>query len=171
MSAGLLPFRHVSGVLEVFLVHPGGPFWAKKDDGVWSLSKGEYDPTEDALAAARREFHEETGFDSDSEFLPLGKLKQPSGKTITAWAFRSDCDPAQLHSSMFSMEWPPRSGRSQEFPEVDRASWFQLASARTKILKGQLPFLDALLKLVGGDVQRPASAPGSSHEDAQGSLF
>ena len=147
-SAGLLMYRFRGGVLEVFLVHPGGPYWAKKDLGAWSLPKGEYTPDEDALAAARREFTEETGFPAEGEFLPLTPLKQPSGKIIAAWAFQGDCDPEAVKSNTFSMEWPPRSGSQQEFPEIDRAGWFTLEEAKVKIIKGQKGFLEELEKIL-----------------------
>lgn len=143
-SAGLLPFREHEGRLEVFLVHPGGPFWARKDDGAWSLAKGEYEPGEDPEAVARREFEEETGFLPRGPFVSIGTVTQKGGKRVVAWAFRGDFDPARLRSNTFSMEWPPKSGRSREFPEADRAGWFSLPEARRKILPGQAPFLDAL---------------------------
>jgi predicted NUDIX family NTP pyrophosphohydrolase len=142
-------YRHTSRKLEVFLVHPGGPFWAKKDFGAWSIPKGEYPDQEDPLEAAKREFHEETGFVAQGSFVPLGELKQPSGKTIAAWAFEGDCDPAKLNSNTFSLEWPPSSGRQIQVPEVDRASWFTIAAARTRLLRGQMPFLDRLVENVG----------------------
>ena len=143
-SAGLLMYRCRDGVLEVLLVHPGGPFWAKKDLGAWSLPKGEYDPDEDALAAARREFQEETGFSAAGAFIPLTPRKQPSGKVIQAWAFEGDFDPAAVRSNTFTLEWPPRSGSLQNFPEIDRAGWFTLKEARVKIIKGQVGFLEQL---------------------------
>ena len=149
LSAGLLLYRRRRGVLEVFLVHPGGPFWAGKDAGVWSIPKGEFSPGEDPLAAARREFGEETGFTAAGEFLPLTPLKQPSGKIIQAWAVAGDCDPGAIRSNTFSLEWPPRSGRRQEFPEVDRAAWFTLAGAREKISQGQAGFLEELREKLG----------------------
>ena len=145
-SAGLLMYRR-RGELEVFLVHPGGPFWAKKDTGAWSLPKGEYRPGDDPLAAARREFQEETGFSVAGEFTPLSPLKQPSGKIIQAWAVEGDCDAGAIRSNTFTLEWPPRSGRQQEFPEVDRAAWFTLTAAREKIIKGQAGFLEELERL------------------------
>jgi predicted NUDIX family NTP pyrophosphohydrolase len=145
-SAGLLLFRERGGQLEVLLVHPGGPFWAKKDDGAWSIPKGEFTSDEEPLAAARREFEEELGAPVDGDFIPLGAVKQAGGKVVHAWAARGNFDPARLKSSSFSMQWPPRSGRQQEFPEVDRAEWFLLETARTKILKGQAGFLDRLLE-------------------------
>lgn len=130
-------YRHTSAGLEVFLVHPGGPFWTTKDDGAWSIPKGEFEAGEDPLAAARREFTEETGFSIDGEFLPLTALKQPSGKIVHAWAVEGDCDPAGLKSNTFTF-------KGQEFPEVDRAAWFGLGEARKKILQGQVGFLDEL---------------------------
>ena len=142
-------YRYREGVLEVFLVHPGGPFWAKKDLGAWSLPKGEYTPAEDALAAARREFAEETGFAAEGEFLPLTPLKQPSGKLISAWALVGDCDPEAVKSNTFAMEWPPRSGQTQEFPEVDRAGWFTIEEGKVKIIKGQTGFLEELTQILG----------------------
>ncbi len=143
-SAGLLLYRLRPSGPEVFLVHPGGPFWAKKDAGAWSLPKGEYSDGEDPLAAARREYQEETGFTIEGEFLDLGTLRQAGGKLVSAWAVEADCDPAQLVSNTFQMEWPPRSGRTIEIPEVDRAAWFDLPGARQRILKSQEPFLDRL---------------------------
>src|SRR5438067_1634187 len=136
LSAGLLPFRRKADGIEVFLVHPGGPFWKNKDYGAWSLAKGEYESGEDPLTAAQREFDEETGFRAvGGEFLPLGEIRQPGGKVVIAWAFESDFDAAQVRSNTFEMEWPPKSGKKQEFPEVDRASWFTIAEARVKILQ------------------------------------
>jgi len=136
-SAGVLLFRHRNGVLEVFLVHPGGPFWARKDDGAWSIPKGEIESGEDALAAARRELAEETGLSVDGDFLPLVPVKQKSGKVVHAWAVRGDADPAAITSNTFT-----HNGR--EYPEVDRAAWFSLAEARRKLLPGQVPLLDEL---------------------------
>ena len=143
-SAGLLMFRYRESLLEVFLVHPGGPFWAKKDAGAWSIPKGEYSGDEQSLNAARREFHEETGFAAQGNFLELGTVKQAGGKLVSVWAFEGDCDPAALVSSTFQMEWPPRSGRQAEFAEVDRGGWFPLAEARERILSSQAPVLDLL---------------------------
>ena len=137
-------FRRASGGVEVLLAHPGGPFWARRDEAAWTLPKGEIVPGEDPLAAARREFLEETGFTSSPPFLPLGELRQKSGKRISAWAFEGDADPAALVSNLFEMEWPPRSGRLQSFPEVDRLHWFRLVEARRKLIAGQAPFIDAL---------------------------
>jgi predicted NUDIX family NTP pyrophosphohydrolase len=144
ISAGILLFRRRPPDLEVMLVHPGGPFWAKKDLGAWSIPKGLADEGEDLLAAAKREFLEETGVTVDGEFLDLGAHKQPSGKTIAAWACEGDFDPATLKSNTFSLEWPPRSGRMAEFPEVDRAAWYSIDDALVKISKGQKPIVAAL---------------------------
>jgi len=146
MSAGLLMYRHRDGQVEVFVVHPGGPFWAKKDLGSWTIPKGEYPESEDPLHAAQREFQEETGFRAEGSFIPLGDLKQPSGKMLTAWAFEGDCDPGQLKSNTFPLEWPPRSGRQVEFPEIDCGEWFEIEAAREKLLPGQRPLLDRLLQ-------------------------
>ncbi len=143
-SAGLLLFRETGARLEVLLVHPGGPFWAKKDDGAWSIPKGELAEGEDALATARREFEEETGSRPNGEAIPLGARKQPSAKLVHAFAVRGDFDVTALRSNVFELEWPPRSGRRQAFPEVDRAAWFTLEEARKKILPGQAGFLDGL---------------------------
>jgi predicted NUDIX family NTP pyrophosphohydrolase len=160
-SAGLLLFRETAVGLEVLLVHPGGPFWAKKDDGSWSIPKGEFADGEEPLAAAKREFEEEMGVPPAGDFIPLESLKQPSGKLVFAWALRSDFDPSRLKSNMFSMEWPPRSGRQQEFPEVDKAAWFGVEAARLKILKGQAGFLDQLLAIIQ-NAGRPSIFMGPS---------
>jgi predicted NUDIX family NTP pyrophosphohydrolase len=143
-SAGLLMYRWRESQLEVFLVHPGGPFWAKKDLGAWSIPKGTYPETEVALDAAKREFEEETGFPAQGQFLELGSLKQPGGKIVAAWAFEGDCDPADLRSNTCTILWPPHSQRTMEIPEVDRGAWFSIAEARQRILRGQAAFLDAL---------------------------
>lgn len=148
-SAGILLFRDPAGRLEVLLVHPGGPFWAKKDAGAWTIPKGAIEEGEEPLAAARREFEEETGTRLVGEALPLSPRRQPGGKLVLAWAMRGDLDATAVTSTSFTMEWPPRSGRQQEFPEVDRAGWFVLDEARVKILKGQAPFLDDLQRLLG----------------------
>ena len=137
-------YRRRDGALEVFLVHPGGPFWAKKDLSAWSIPKGEIDPTEEPLAAARREFTEETGFAAAGVFQPLAPITQAGGKVVQAWAFESDADPTSLRSNTFSIEWPPRSGRQTSFPEVDRAAWFPLDLARKKINPAQGALLDEL---------------------------
>src|SRR5690242_10332507 len=123
LSAGLLMYRRQAGSLELFLVHPGGPLWANKDEAAWSIPKGLSEDGEDTLAAARREFQEETGFVPDGHFVELGKFKQPGGKIVQAWSIEGDCDPSTLKSNLFSMEWPPRSGIVQQFPEVDRGAW------------------------------------------------
>jgi predicted NUDIX family NTP pyrophosphohydrolase len=148
LSAGILLYRKRGGGIEVFLVHPGGPFWAKKDEGAWSIPKGEYTEGEDPLAAAKREFYEETGSEVSGNGVPLAPLKQPSGKIIAAWAIEGDVDPASLRSNTFSMEWPPKFGKLKEFPEVDRALWCDLATARKKLLPGQRAFLDQLQGLL-----------------------
>ncbi len=148
-SAGLLMYRGSGEAIEVFLVHPGGPFWAKKDLGAWSIPKGLPNPGEDLLAAAKREFHEETGFAAEGEFHPLGAFKQPGGKIVHAWAFEGDADPSRLVSNLFEMEWPPRSGKRARFPEVDRAGWFGPHDAAIKILRGQQPMLLKLFSTLG----------------------
>jgi predicted NUDIX family NTP pyrophosphohydrolase len=150
-SAGLLMYRKRGETLQVLLVHPGGPFWDKKDIGSWSMPKGEFSQDEDALKAARREFEEETGFLPTGNFIRVGAIKQPSGKLIHAWAFEGDLDARKIKSNTFSMEWPPQSGKQQEFPEVDRAEWFTIETAREKIIKGQVEFLDELLRVLESD--------------------
>ena len=143
-SAGILLYRIVENNLEVFLVHPGGPFWAKKDEGAWSIPKGLFEEGEDPLEAAKREFKEETGFSILGEFMALTPLKQPSGKVVYAWAVEGDIDAASIKSNTFMMEWPPKSGKEQEFPEVDKGGWFDILQAKEKLLKGQHGFLDEL---------------------------
>ena len=147
-SAGLLLFRRKSQ-LEVLLVHPGGPFWAKRDVGVWSIPKGEYPESEHPLTAARREVQEETGFTPDGDFLPLGEVKQAGGKRVTAWAVECDFDAAAIRSNTFQLEWPPKSGKFREFPEIDRAAWLSLAEAQKKIMPTQAAFLARLAELLG----------------------
>jgi predicted NUDIX family NTP pyrophosphohydrolase len=144
-SAGLLLFRRREGELEILLVHPGGPFWANKDEGAWSIPKGLYEPSEDPLMAARREFEEETGAAVDGKFVALGEFKLPSGKRLSVWAAEGDFDPDKLISNEFEMEWPPRSGKRGRFPEVDRAGWFSLETARIKLTKGQVQVVDAFV--------------------------
>ena len=150
-SAGLLLYRRREGGLEVFLVHPGGPFWAKKDAGAWSIPKGEHWSDEDPLDAARREFGEETGFSACGPFQPLTPQKQKSGKLIRAFACQGEATPEDLASNTFTLEWPPHSGKFQEFPEVDRAAWFPLAEAMEKIHPGQVAFLVELAESLGMD--------------------
>jgi predicted NUDIX family NTP pyrophosphohydrolase len=147
-SAGILLYRRRDGVLEIFLVHPGGPLWARKDDGAWSIPKGEYTEDEAPLLAAQREFAEETGATVQGPFAALTPVKQPSGKLISAWAAAGDFDPSQLRSNHFSMEWPPKSGQQQSFPEVDRGAWFTLPEALIKILSGQRPLLEELSSVI-----------------------
>jgi predicted NUDIX family NTP pyrophosphohydrolase len=154
-SAGLLVYRRLDrdggleadldGGLEVFLVHPGGPFWAKKDHGAWSIPKGEYEENEPPLEAALREFHEETGFTVSGDFLELGVIRQAGGKLVTVWACAGDFDPAQLTSNECEIEWPPRTGRRIQIPEVDRGAWFAIPEARIRIFTSQQEFLDRLL--------------------------
>ena len=143
-TAGLLLYREASNRLEVLLVHPGGPFWAKKDEGAWSIPKGEIEEGEDPLEAAKREFREETGGAPAGEAIALAPLRQGSGKIVYAWAISGDFDPALLASNTFSMEWPPKSGKRQDFPEVDRACWFSIEEAERRILPGQAPLLRGL---------------------------
>src|SRR5712692_4139386 len=143
-SAGPLNYREVSGRLEVLLVHPGGPFFEKRDLAVWSVPKGEYKRDDDPFEAALREYEEETGFKANGNFFPLGELRQSKARSVTAWAFKGDCDPGCLRSNLFSMEWPKRSGVFVRFPEVDRGALFTIDIARQKILRGQVGFLDLL---------------------------
>src|SRR5437868_4582222 len=147
-SAGILPYRR-RGNLELLLVHPGGPFWVKKDLGAWSIPKGEYDEGEEPLTVARRELEEETGLRAEGKFIPLGQVVQPGRKVVTAFALEGDFDPAQLRSNVFELERPPRSGKKKSFPEVDRAAWFSPAEAREKILAGQREFIDRLVVALG----------------------
>ena len=150
-SAGILLYRSRSGALEVLLVHPGGPFWARKDDGAWSIPKGEFVAPETAIDAARREFAEETGIALAGDFLPLGEIRQKGGKAVTAFAHCRDIDPAAIKSNTFECEWPPRSGRRQEFAEIDRAEWFDTETARRKINAGQAALIDRLSEAVRGE--------------------
>lgn len=154
-SAGLLMYRHAkAGTLEVLLAHPGGPYWRGRDEGAWTLPKGEYDHAEHALDAACREFAEETGMQATPPFIPLGEIVQRSGKHITAWAFAGDLEPAAFRCNTFEMEWPPRSGKRQSFPEIDRVEWFDGAQASRKIIPAQRPLLDRLQSAVGSGVGR-----------------
>lgn len=148
-SAGILLYRVRDDAVQVFLVHPGGPYWARKDEGAWSIPKGEATPGADLLATAVTEFHEETGSRLEGEPVPLEPLKQPGGKIVHAWAVRGDIDAASIRSNSFAIEWPPRSGKIREFPEVDRGGWFDLAAARQKLLQGQRGFLDQLRARLG----------------------
>jgi predicted NUDIX family NTP pyrophosphohydrolase len=143
-SAGILLYRNAGGRIEVLLVHPGGPFWAKKDGGAWSIPKGEFGDGEEPLEAAKREFQEETSFPIEGTFIPLNPVKQPSGKTVYAWAVEGDIDADAILSNTFSMEWPKGSAKTKSFPEIDKADWFDLETAKVKILKGQLGLLEQL---------------------------
>ncbi len=149
-SAGILLFRRRQNGVEILLVHPGGPFWAKKDDGAWSIPKGEMESGEEPAVAAKREFEEETGAAVQGALIDLGRFRQPSGKVVAAFASEGDFDPASLQSNVFAMEWPPRSGKTAEFPEADRAAWFNLEAASSKIVKGQRPILAALADWLSG---------------------
>jgi len=162
-SAGLLLFRRGRTGLEVLLAHPGGPFWARKDDGAWTLPKGEVDEGEEPLAAALREFAEETGLVPQEPFLSLGQVRQKAGKEVVAWACEGDFDPAQLRCNLFEIEWPPRSGRRQRYPEVDRVGWFSCEEAKRKLLPRQVPFIDRLLAAVDA----PAHAGGQESDGSR----
>lgn len=151
-SAGILLYRVRNSIAEVLLVHPGGPYWARKDLGAWSIPKGEFEASEDRLAAAKREFQEETGFVPEGSFVALTPVKQAGGKLVYAWAVKGDCDTKMIQSNTFSVEWPPRSGKYREFPEVDRAEWFTVDVAKEKILKGQVSLLEELAQLVENDL-------------------
>lgn len=151
LSAGVLLYRIVDDGVEVLLAHPGGPFWARKDDGAWSIPKGEYTEPEDPWLAARREFREEIGLDvPDGPRVEFAPVKQPGGKIVTAFAVRSDLDVTDTVSNTFELEWPRGSGRIREYPEIDRVAWLSVAQARSKLLKGQQPLLDRLVELVAG---------------------
>ena len=150
LSAGLLVYRIIDGIPEVLIGHPGGPFWARKDDGAWTIPKGEYDDTEDAWTAARREFFEEVGLaPPDGPPLAFAPLRQPSGKVVTVFAVEADLDIRDAKSNMFTLEWPRGSGTFREYPELDRVGWFGVPEAREKLLKGQRPLLDLLLHELG----------------------
>jgi predicted NUDIX family NTP pyrophosphohydrolase len=149
VSAGLVLYRRTAGGIEALLVHPGGPYWSRRDDGAWSIPKGEHDDDEDPLAVARREFREELGSEAPAGTpTPLGEIRQRGGKRVHAWALEGDLDPSTLRSNTFSLEWPPRSGATREFPEVDRAAWFDLETARRKLTSGQVEFLDRLAAMM-----------------------
>jgi len=177
MSAGILMYRLSNSDLEVFLVHPGGPYWARKDEGSWSIPKGEFEEGDDPFETAKREFYEETGIEISGRFLQLMPVKQPSGKVIYAWAVEGDIDVATVKSNTFTMEWPPRSGIQQEFPEVDKGEWFKISKAYEKILPGQRGFLDQLRNLVDIGVGKPSETKTGSGKDGdtsiprQGTLF
>ena len=147
-SAGILLYRFNKKKLEVFLVHPGGPFWKNKDEGAWSIPKGELDENEDALKAAMREFKEETGISVSGDFIPLNTVKLKSGKLVQAWALEKDIDAAIIKSNTFLLEWPPKSGKKIDVPEIDKAEWFTIPEAKKKINTGQLPLLEELLSKV-----------------------
>lgn len=147
-SAGILVFKKIKDGLGILLVHPGGPFWSKKDLNSWSVPKGEFDENEEAFDAARREFKEETGFLPEGEFIRLEPVKQAGGKLVYTWAVEGDIDVSMIKSNLFKMEWPPKSGKFKEFPEIDRAEWFPIETAKTKIIKGQIPILENLEKLI-----------------------
>lgn len=162
-SAGILLFKKSGQTVEALLVHPGGPFWAGKDAGAWSIPKGEFTDGEEPLAAAKREFAEELGSPvPDGEYIELGSAKQSSGKIVHAWAVESDLDVSTVKSNTFTMEWPPKSGQEQEFPEVDRAAWFPLATAQTKIVKGQLSLLEALSTHLCQELPKISTVSGDS---------
>jgi predicted NUDIX family NTP pyrophosphohydrolase len=148
VSAGVLLYRRRGGTLEVLLVHLGGPFWAKKDAGAWFVPKGEVNPGEEELAGAKREFAEETGLVADGELQELGSVRHKSGKKVSAWAMEGDCDPASLRSNTFEMEWPPKSGKTKEFPEIDRADFFSVEAARGKMHPSEFVFVERLAALL-----------------------
>ncbi len=172
LSAGILLYRSPEAI-EVFLVHMGGPYWAKKDEGAWSIPKGEYSEDEDALDAAKREFKEETGFEIEGVFVQLKTLRQKSGKRVSAWAVEGDLDASKVKSNTFEMEWPPKSGKIAEFPEIDRAAWFSIQDAKRKILKGQAGFLDELCDRRGIILRSEAAETeaGPAGGSGQQSLF
>lgn len=148
-SAGIVLYRIQNNSIEVFLVHPGGPYWSKKDDGAWSIPKGEFDENEEPLAAAKREFQEETGINISGEFIQLNPVKQKGGKMVYAWAVEGDIDPEKIKSNSFEIEWPPRSGKMKSFPEIDKAAWFHLSEAQKKIIEAQ----SALIKELESKIQ------------------
>ena len=163
-SAGILLYRKAGAGYEVLLGHPGGPFWAKKDNGAWSIPKGEFEPHEEPLAAAKREFTEETGSPApEGNYLELGTVKRPDGKLISAWAVEGDLDIAAFKSNTFEMEWPPKSGQKQTFPEIDRTAWMSLSDAQAKLHTGQIAFLEQLARHLGAQIK--------PEEPRQASLF
>ena len=165
LSAGLLLYRSTESGLEVLLVHPGGPFFARRDLGAWSIPKGEVEEGEDLLAAARREFGEETGFTAEGDAIPLGAIRQAGGKVVHAWAVRGDADPNALRSNPFELEWPRGSGRRRAFPEVDRAAWFSLGEARRRALPAQVDFLDRLTAALGDPAGGSADGEGAQRSN------
>ena len=175
-SAGLLLYRNSTEAVEVFLVHPGGPFWSKKDEGAWSIPKGEFVEGEEALDVAKREFNEETSFSIEGSFEAMQPIRQPSGKIVYAWTVEGDIDASAIRSNNFSMEWPAGSGKTQDFPEVDRGGWFDLNVARRKILKGQVAFLEQLeealcKKGLASRLSRKSNQDERVSEPSQGDLF
>jgi predicted NUDIX family NTP pyrophosphohydrolase len=155
-SAGLLLYRKKNATIEVLLAHPGGPFWAKKDAGAWSIPKGEFTDEEEPLTAARREFAEELGTSApEGDVISLGSIRQSSGKMVHIWAQEADFDPSSIHSNQVLIEWPPKSGEQQSFPEVDRAGWFWMKTAQRKLVKGQVPFIEKLAKQLGMYLEEP----------------
>ncbi len=175
-SSGILLFRFKNNNLEVMLVHPGGPFWARKDDGAWSIPKGLFEGNESPLDAAKREFREETGFEVEGDFIGLGELRQPSRKIVHAWALEKNLDETKVESNNFSMEWPRKSGIIREFPEIDKAAWFDLDEAKRKIQKGQAGFLDGLMKAIDfvyknegrqGSKDRKGKEPGKDRPSSE----
>ena len=161
-SAGILLYRLTKSGLEVFLVHPGGPYWARRDRGAWTIPKGEFEADEEPFTAAIREFFEETGAQVHGPFMPLGSVRQRSGKLVSVWAAEGDFDPQDLKSNSFSLEWPPNSGGQQEFPEVDRAAWFSVDEGRMKINSGQLAFIERLQEILEKGNRQQASGNRST---------
>jgi predicted NUDIX family NTP pyrophosphohydrolase len=166
-SAGILLYRFREGNLEVFLVHPGGPFWARKDKAAWSIPKGEHEQGEDPLEAAKRELAEETGIELDSPLIDLGELRQPSRKIVHAWAASQNFDPAAISSNTFTLEWPPNSGKLQEFPEIDRAAWYPTSVAKSKLHKGQAGFLSKLREMLGLPPEACGEGPDGEEDNVR----
>ena len=171
-SAGILFYRFRNNDLEVFLVHPGGPFWTRKDKSAWSIPKGEVGEEEESLAAAKREVAEEAGIELKAPLMRLGALKQANGKIVHAWAAEQTCDPDSITSNTFTMEWPPKSGKTAEFPEIDRAAWYSTRTARAKLHKGQKGFIDKLRAALGLPPEDAGGETGQdNHDPKQGELF